>query len=62
MLEGSRLDKCDFDDILVSVALLRTGLVDDKFGGLADEAVTMFDEFDGPVVVAIELEEGVSVS
>lgn len=62
MLEGSRLDIRDFGDILNSVTLLKTGLVDDRFGGLDDKAVTVVDEFDGPVVVAIELEEGVSVS
>lgn len=55
--EGLRLDNPDADDEVNSVRLFEVEFVDDELGGLADKAVTVADDIDGRVVVAIEMEE-----
>lgn len=59
--EGSRLDNCDVDEVVNSVTLFETEFLNDELEGLADKAVTVVDEYDGRVVVAIETEEGLDV-
>jgi len=60
--EGLGLDNPDADDEVISVRLFEVELVDDELGGLADKAVTVVDDIDGRVVVAIEMmEEGLDV-
>lgn len=55
--EGLRLDNPDADDEVNSVRLFEVEFVDDELGGLADKAVTVVDDINGRVVVAIEMEE-----